>query len=126
MNPEPAGRVGRVRTVFDADAALMPLISGRWTWSTRVGTVDSDRLATLKDEYRALAAKTRKSTSEAHRLEDFHEQLADAPEWNGGSEAKAQSEALHSIRELLENTGVDLSGPPGGRTRQPKSWRDAL
>ena len=86
-----------------------------------VDTVDSDRIATLKDEYRSLAAKTRKSTPEAHRLEDLREQLADASEWNGGSEARAQSEALHSIRELLENAGVDLSGPPGGKTRQPKS-----
>ena len=86
-----------------------------------VPTVDSERIATLKDEYRTLAAKKKRSGRDEERLEDLRAQLADAPEWNGGSEARAQSEALHSIQELLENAGVDLSKPPGGKTRHAKS-----
>ena len=86
-----------------------------------VDTVESECLATLKDEYRRLAAKKRISASDESRLEDLRAQLADAPEWNGGTEMRAQTEALRSIQELLEKAGVDLSKPPGGETRRAKS-----
>ena len=45
-------------------------------------------------------------------------ELADAPEWNGGTEADEQTKALRSIQDLLEKAGADLSKPPGGKTRQ--------
>ena len=85
-----------------------------------VDTVDSERIATLKDEFRTLAEKKKRSRRDEERLEDLRAQLADAPEWNGGEEMKAQTEALRSIQELLENAGVDLSEPPGSETRRAK------
>ena len=79
-----------------------------------VDTVDSEHLATLKNEYRKLTARKRRSADDERRLENLREQLADAPEWSGGAEAKAQTRALRSIQALLEKDGVDLSKPPAG------------
>ena len=86
-----------------------------------VDTVDSDCIATLKAEYRSLAVKKRRSAREEARLEELCSQLADAPDWVGGSETSKQTEALRSIQELLTKAGVDLSKPPGGKARQTKS-----
>ena len=86
-----------------------------------VDTVDSDCIATLKAEYRSLAVKKRRSAREEARLEELRSQLADAPDWVGGSETSKQTEALRSIQELLTKAGVDLSKPPGGKARQTKS-----
>lgn len=86
-----------------------------------VETVDSESIAALKDEYRALKAKKRRSKSEARRLAELRAELADAPKWNGGAEADKQTKALRSIQGLLEKAGADLSKPPGGKTRQAKS-----
>ena len=86
-----------------------------------VKTVDSERIATLKDKYRSLVAKKRRSMRDEQCLEDLRAELADTPGWNGGTGTEAQTEALRSIQELLEGAGVDLSKPPGGKTRQAKS-----
>ena len=86
-----------------------------------VKTVDSEPIATLKGEYRALKTKKRRSKSEARRLAELRSELADAPKWNGGTETDKQTKALRSIQELLEKAGADLSKPPGGKTRQAKS-----
>lgn len=79
-----------------------------------VDTVDSEHLATLKNEYRKLTAGKHRSADDERRLENLREQLADAPEWNGGAEAKAQTRALRAIQALLEKAGVNLSEPPTG------------
>ena len=86
-----------------------------------VKTVDSEPIAALKGEYRALAAKKPRSKGEARRLAELREELADVPEWNGGAAGDEQTKALRSIKELLEKAGADLSKPPGGKTRQAKS-----
>ena len=86
-----------------------------------VDTVDSDCIATLKAEYRSLAVKKRRSAREEAQLGALRSQLADAPDWVGGSETSKQTEALRSIQELLTKAGVDLSKPPGGKARQTKS-----
>ena len=90
-----------------------------------VATVDSERVATLKDAYRDLRAKKRRSEDEERRLEDIRGQLADIPAWNGGAAAKAQTEALRSIQALIEKAGVDLSEPPPGKARKTESRRRA-
>jgi hypothetical protein len=91
-----------------------------------VDTVDSTRIARLKDQYRELRAKRHRSADEARRLEALREQLADAPAWNGGQEAKAQTEALRSIQALTEKTGVSASGTPGDKAPQVKPLRSQV
>ena len=72
-----------------------------------VDTVDSESLATCKDEYRKLRAKKRRSADEEQRLVHLRQQLADAPAWDGGEQAREQTAALKSIQELIEKAGVD-------------------
>ena len=67
-----------------------------------VDTVDSERMTRLKNKYRKLAAKKRRSAKDEQRLEDLRMQLADAPEWNDRPEAREQTEVLRSIQALLE------------------------
>ena len=95
-----------------------------------VDTVDSARIASLKDQYRALKAKSRRSADEDRRLEALRKQLADAPQWNGGAEAKAQTEAqteaLRSIQALLEQARVGVSEATTGRATRVKRKPDRL
>lgn len=63
-----------------------------------VDTVDSESLATCKDEYRKLMAKKRRSADEEQRLAELRQQLADAPAWDGGEQAREQTTALKSIQ----------------------------
>ena len=92
-----------------------------------VDTVDSARIAGLKDEYRALKAKKRRSANDDQRLEALRVELADAPEWNGAEEAKAQTEALRSIQALIEKAGVSASGASGDKAaRKAKSLRSQV
>ena len=86
--------------------------------SMSIPSIRNTYLATLKNEYRELTARKCRSADDERRLEDLREQLADAPEWNGGAEAKAQTTALRSIQALLEKDSVDLSKPPAGWTRK--------
>ena len=72
-----------------------------------VDTIDSENLATLKDAYRRLKAKKRRSANEEQRLQDLRERLADAPAWDGGEQAREQAAALKSIQVLIERAGVD-------------------
>ena len=72
-----------------------------------VDTVDSESLATCKDEYRRLTKKRRRSADEEQRLADLRQQLADAPAWDVGEQAQAQTAALKSIQALIEKAGVD-------------------
>ena len=72
-----------------------------------VGTVDSESLEACKDEYRRLTVKKRRSADEERRLQDLREQLADAPAWDGGEQAREQTAALKSIQALIERAGVD-------------------
>ena len=58
-----------------------------------VETVDSARIANLKNQYRALKAEKPQSAATRRQLESLREQLADAPTWNDGKEARAQDEA---------------------------------
>ena len=88
-----------------------------------VDTVDSEYLATLKNEYRELAARERRSEDDERRLEGLREQLADAPEWNDGPEAREQTRVLRSIQALLEEGGGGPSRPPAGKTRMGMSKR---
>ena len=88
-----------------------------------VDTVDSEYLATLKNEYRKLAAIERRSEDDERRLEDLREQLADAPEWSDGPEAREQTKVLRSIQALLERGGGGPSRPPAGKTRMGMSKR---
>ena len=74
---------------------------------------DSARVAQIKDAYRALKARKRKSAAEKRQMEALREQLADAPAWNGGEEIKAQTEVLRSIRALIEKSGDNLPGAAG-------------
>ena len=83
-----------------------------------VETVDSARIANLKNQYRALKAKKRKSAATRRQLESLREQLADAPAWNNGQEAKAQTEALRTIQALLREADVQPSGASGAKARQ--------
>ena len=106
MTAQQAGR-GEVHVLARPTPAAPPEIRGYDTSPDRlalhqliepffgVDTVDSARITGLKDEYRALKAKRRRSADEDRRLEALREQLADAPEWNGGAEAKAQTKARH-------------------------------
>ena len=70
----------------------------------------------IKDEYRALKARKRKSAAEKRQMEALREQLADAPAWNGGEEIKAQTEVLRSIRALIEKSGDNLPGAAGAES----------
>ena len=88
-----------------------------------IDTVDSEHLATLKNEYRSLTAKEHKSKDDKRRLDDLRTRLADAPEWSDGPEARAQTRVLRSIQALLERDGVDLSRPSAGKTRNGVSRR---
>ena len=72
-----------------------------------VDTVDSESLATCKDEYRRLTKKRRRPADEEQRLADLRRQLADAPAWDVGEQAQAQTAALKSIQALIEKAGVD-------------------
>ena len=91
-----------------------------------VDTVDSARMASLKHEYRTLKAKRRRSAKDDRRLEALREQLADAPEWNGGAEAKAQTEALRSIQALIEKAGVAASEAPADKAPRVKPLRSKV
>ena len=71
-----------------------------------VDTVESEYLATLKNEYRELAGKERRSEDDERRLQDLREQLADAPEWNNRREVEEQTKVLRSIQRLLESGGT--------------------
>lgn len=71
-----------------------------------VETVDSEYLATLKNEYRELVGKGRKSEDDERRLQELREELSDAPEWGDGPEAREQTRMLRSIHELLERGAV--------------------
>ena len=88
-----------------------------------VDTIDSESLATRKDEYRRLTAKKRRSVDEEQRLQDLREQLADAPAWEDGEEARKQTAVLRSIQELIEKAGADPSDPPGGHVPAGRSGR---
>ena len=83
-----------------------------------VETVDSARIANLKDRYRALKAEKPQSAATRRQLESLREQLADAPAWKNGQEARAQTDALRSIQALLEKAGVHPSGASDGKARQ--------
>ena len=91
-----------------------------------VDTVDSARIASLKDQYRALKTQKRRSVDEEQRLEALRDQLADAPAWNGGEEAKAQIDALRSIQALLEKAGVHSSGTSGDKAQEVESLRSRV
>ena len=69
-------------------------------------TVDSAYLATLKNEYRELLDRERRSEADERRLQDLRELLADTPEWGDGPEAREQTKVLRSIQELLEREGT--------------------
>ena len=83
-----------------------------------VETVDSARIANLKNQYRALKAEKPQSAATRRQLESLREQLADAPTWNNGKEARAQTDALGSIQALLEKAGVHPSDASDGKARQ--------
>ena len=83
-----------------------------------VETVDSARIANLKNQYRALKAEKPQSAATRRQLESLREQLADAPTWNNGKEARAQTDALRSIQALLEKAGVHPSDASDGKARQ--------
>ena len=91
-----------------------------------VDTVDSARIASLKDQYRALKTQKRRSVDEEQRLEALRDQLADAPAWNGGEEAQAQIDALRSIQALLEKAGVHSSGTSGGKAQEVEPLRSRV
>ena len=91
-----------------------------------VDTVDSARIASLKDQYRALKTQKRRSVDEEQRLEALRDQLADAPAWNGGEEAKAQIDALRSIQALLEKAGVHSSGTSGDKAQEVEPLRSRV
>jgi energy-coupling factor transporter ATP-binding protein EcfA2 len=91
-----------------------------------VDTVDSARIASLKDQYRALKAKGRRSADEDRRVETLREKLVDAPEWNGGEGARAQIEALRSIQALIEKAGVAASEAPADKAPRVKPLRSKV
>ena len=63
-----------------------------------VDTVESARVAGLKNECCALKEKRPKSPEDKKRLLALRDELADAPAWNGGEETRAQTEALEAIQ----------------------------
>lgn len=137
MTAQQAGR-GEVHVLARPTPAAAPEIRGCDTSPDRlalhqliepffgIDTVDSARITGLKDEYRALKAKRRRSADEDRRLEALREQLADAPEWNGGAEAKAQTEALRSIQALIEKAAVRTSGTSGDKAPKAKLLRSQV
>lgn len=138
MTAQQAGR-GEVHVLARPTPAAAPEIRGYDTSPDRlalhqliepffgIDTVDSARITGLKDEYRALKGKRRRSADENRRLEVLREQLADAPPaWNGGEGTKAQTEALRSIQALIENAAVRASGTSDDKTPKTKPLRSQV
>ena len=91
-----------------------------------VETVDSARIAGLKDQYRVLKAQKRRSVDEEQRLEALRDQLADVPAWNGGEDARAQTEALRSIQALIEKTAAHDPAPASDTARKVEPLRSRV
>ena len=82
-----------------------------------VDTVDSARIADIKDQYRALKARKRRSAAAQRKLDALREQLTDTSAWSADEEAKAQTEALRSIQALIEKAGTDPSRTSDDKTQ---------
>ncbi len=88
-----------------------------------VDTVDSARIANLKNRYRALKAQKPQTAATRRQLESLREQLADAPAWDDDKEAREQIDALRSIQALLEKAAAPRSAASDGKARHGAASR---